>query len=73
LLNQGSPDVIQAGTVVTLEIEMWKAEKGVVKVDNTIAVYSDGTEILTISPRRDWSMKMRHLLQQFKAIANQEW
>jgi hypothetical protein len=47
--------VIEAGTVATLEIEIWKSKKGVVKVDNTIAVHSDGAEILTIWPRRDLS------------------
>jgi Xaa-Pro aminopeptidase len=51
LLSKGSLDVIEAGTVATLEIEMWKSEKEVVKVEDTIAVHSDGAEILTISPR----------------------
>jgi Xaa-Pro aminopeptidase len=51
LLSRGNPDVIRAGTVVTLEIEMWKSEKEVVKVEDTIAVHPDGAELLTISPR----------------------
>ncbi|MFH1081350.1 MAG: Xaa-Pro peptidase family protein [Pseudomonadota bacterium] len=51
LLSKGNSDVIQAGTVVTLEIEMWKSETEVVKVEDTIVVHSDGAELLTISPR----------------------
>lgn len=51
LLSKGNPDVIQAGTVATLEIEMWKSETEVVKVEDTIAVHPDGAELLTISPR----------------------
>jgi len=51
LLSKGNSDVIQAGTVVTLEIEMWKSETEVVKVEDTIAVHSEGAELLTISPR----------------------
>jgi Xaa-Pro dipeptidase len=51
LLSKGNTDVIQAGTVVTLEIEMWKSEMEVVKVEDTIAVHPEGAELLTISPR----------------------
>ncbi|MBA4397679.1 MAG: hypothetical protein C0394_09910 [Syntrophus sp. (in: bacteria)] len=51
LLSKGNPDVIQAGTVVTLEIEMWKSQTEVVKVEDTIAVHPEGAELLTISPR----------------------
>jgi Xaa-Pro aminopeptidase len=51
LLSKGNPDVIQAGTVVTLEIEMWKSQTEVVKLEDTIAVHSEGAELLTISPR----------------------
>lgn len=51
LLSKGNPDVIHAGTVVTLEIEMWKSEMEVVKVEDTIAVHPEGAELLTISPR----------------------
>lgn len=51
LLSKGNPDVIQAGTVVTLEIEMWKSQKEVVKVEDTLAIHPEGAEILTISPR----------------------
>ncbi len=51
LLSKGNLDIIQAGTVVTLEIEMWKSETEVVKVEDTLAVHPDGAELLTISPR----------------------
>jgi Xaa-Pro aminopeptidase len=51
LLSKGNLDIIQAGTVVTLEIEMWKSPIEVVKVEDTIAVHSEGAEILTITPR----------------------
>jgi Xaa-Pro aminopeptidase len=51
LLSKGNPDVIQAGTVVTLEIEMWKSQTEVVKVEDTLAVHPEGAELLTISPR----------------------
>jgi Xaa-Pro aminopeptidase len=51
LLSKGNPDVIQAGTVVTLEIEMWKSQTEVVKVEDTIAVHPEGAELLTLSPR----------------------
>lgn len=51
LLSKGNLDMIQAGTVVTLEIEMWKSPTEVVKVEDTIAVHPEGAELLTISPR----------------------
>ncbi|MDD5475215.1 MAG: Xaa-Pro peptidase family protein [Syntrophales bacterium] len=51
LLSKGNNDVIRAGTVVTLEMEMWKSEKEVVKVEDTIAIHGGGAELLTISPR----------------------
>jgi Xaa-Pro aminopeptidase len=37
--------------VLTLEIEMWKSETEVVKLEDTIAVHPEGAELLTISPR----------------------
>jgi Xaa-Pro aminopeptidase len=51
LLSKGNMDTIQAGTVATLEIEMWKSEKEVVKIEDTLAVHPWGAEILTISSR----------------------
>jgi Xaa-Pro aminopeptidase len=51
LLSKGNPDIIQAGMVLTLEIEMWKSETEVVKLEDTIAVHPEGAELLTISPR----------------------
>jgi len=51
LLSKGNLDIIQAGTVMTLEIEMWKSVKEVVKIEDTIAVHPEGAELLTISPR----------------------
>jgi Xaa-Pro dipeptidase len=51
LLSRGNSDVIREGVVTTLEIEMWKSEQEVVKLEDTIAVHADGIEILTISPR----------------------
>lgn len=51
LLSRGNSDVIQAGMVVTLEIEMWKSGREVVKVEDTIAIHPWGAELLTISPR----------------------
>ncbi len=51
MLSKGSTEVIQAGMVMTLEIEMWKSEKEVVKLEDTLAVHPEGVEILTITPR----------------------
>lgn len=51
LLSRGNRDVISEGTVFTLEIEMWRSEREVVKLEDTIAVHADGVEILTPSPR----------------------
>ncbi len=51
LLSRNNRDVIREGVVTTLEIEMWKSEREVVKLEDTIAVHADGAEILTLSPR----------------------
>jgi Xaa-Pro aminopeptidase len=50
-LSKGSREVIREGVVTTLEIEMWKSEREVVKLEDTIAVHAGGAEILTPSPR----------------------
>lgn len=50
-LSKGSGEVIREGVVTTLEIEMWKSEREVVKLEDTIAVHAEGAEILTPSPR----------------------
>jgi Xaa-Pro aminopeptidase len=51
LLSRSNRDVIREGVVTTLEIEMWKSVREVVKLEDTIAVHADGAEILTLSPR----------------------
>jgi Xaa-Pro dipeptidase len=51
LLSRNNRDVLQAGVVTTLEIEMWKSDREVVKLEDTIAIHEDGAEILTPSPR----------------------
>jgi Xaa-Pro dipeptidase len=51
LLSRGNREVIREGVVTTLEIEMWKSEREVVKLEDTIAVHAEGAEILTLSPR----------------------
>jgi Xaa-Pro dipeptidase len=51
LLSRGNRDTIQEGVVTTLEIEMWKSEREVVKLEDTIVIRSEGAEILTLSPR----------------------
>ncbi|MCG6533643.1 MAG: Xaa-Pro peptidase family protein [Syntrophales bacterium LBB04] len=51
LLSRHNPDIIQEGVVTTIEIEMWKSEREVVKLEDTIVVHAEGAEILTLSPR----------------------
>lgn len=51
LVSRGNREVIQEGVVTTLEIEMWKSPREVVKLEDTIAVHAGGAEILTPSPR----------------------
>lgn len=51
LVSRGNKDPIPEGAVLTLEMEMWKSDCEVVKLEDTIAVRAEGAEILTMTPR----------------------
>lgn len=51
LLSKHSKEVLQAGMVVTLEMEMWKTDREVVKLEDTLLLCENGVELLTITPR----------------------
>lgn len=51
LVSNRNQEVIRAGMVITLELEMWKSISEVVKLEDTILIRADGIEIMTVTPR----------------------
>ena len=51
LLSRHVKETLQEGMVVTLEMEMWKSDHEVVKLEDTLLLREGEVEILTITPR----------------------
>ena len=51
LIGKHTKEVLQEGMVVTLEMEMWKSDHEVVKLEDTLLLREEGVEILTVTPR----------------------
>ena len=51
LLGKDSPEVLEKGMTVTLELEMCRSVGEVVKLEDMLLITSEGPEFLTITPR----------------------